>query len=68
MLNSEAKCATTHNSIRTVMAGDTLPLMRHRMYDHSNSQIRIARFNRLNVSLDLELGNKIRFPHLGRAS
>jgi Contractile injection system tube protein len=50
---------------RTVAAGDTLPLMCHRIYQDSKYYVEIARVNGLTSFRDLEPGRQIFFPPLG---
>ena len=50
---------------RTVAAGDTLPLMCHRIYQDSKYYIDVARVNGLTSFRDLEPGRQIFFPPLG---
>jgi len=50
---------------RTVTAGDTLPLMCHRIYQDSRYYIDVARVNGLTSFRDLKPGRQILFPPLG---
>ena len=50
---------------RTVAAGDTLPLMCHRIYQDSKYYIDVARVNGITSFRDLEPGRQILFPPLG---
>jgi Contractile injection system tube protein len=50
---------------RTVVAGDTLPLLCFQIYQDSKYYFEIARFNRLNDFRNLEPGREILFPPLG---
>jgi Contractile injection system tube protein len=50
---------------RTVAAGDTLPLMCHRIYQDSKYYIDVAKVNGLTSFRDLEPGRQILFPPLG---
>lgn len=50
--------------IRTVLKGDTLPLMCYREYGDSKYYFEVARFNGLTDLKKLEPGTKIYFPHL----
>jgi hypothetical protein len=50
---------------RTVTAGDTLPLMCHRIYQDSKYYIDVAKVNGLTSFRDLEPGRQILFPPLG---
>ena len=50
---------------RTVNAGDTLPLMCHRIYQDSKYYIEIARVNDLLDFRNLEPGRRVFFPPLG---
>ena len=48
--------------MRTVQAGDTLPLMCFRIYGDSNYYIQIARFNGLADFRQLKVGSEVQFP------
>lgn len=50
---------------RTVAAGDTLPVMCHRIYQDSKYYVDVARVNGLTSFRDLEPGRQILFPPLG---
>ncbi len=50
--------------VREVKAGDTLPLMAHRVYDDISLYIRVARANRLNSLRRPAEGRTLRFPPL----
>jgi nucleoid-associated protein YgaU len=50
---------------RTVAAGDSLPLMCHRIYRDSKYYVDVARVNRLVDFRNLEPGQRIFFPPLG---
>ncbi|NTU52241.1 MAG: LysM peptidoglycan-binding domain-containing protein [Chlorobiaceae bacterium] len=52
--------------IRTVMEGDTLPLMCYRIYGDSNYYLEVARANGLNSFRDLKTGSKIVFPPIAK--
>lgn len=53
----------THS--RIVAAGDTLPLMCHRIYQDSKHYVDVAKFNGLTSFRDLEPGRQLVFPPLG---
>lgn len=53
--------------VRTVQAGDTLPLMCFRIYGDSNYYIQIARFNGLSGFRHLKVGSQLQFPPVERA-
>ena len=48
--------------LRTVNAGDTLPLMAYRIYGDSSYYIQVAKANNLNSFLDIKPGDQIYFP------
>lgn len=48
--------------LRTVSAGDTLPLMSYRIYGDSSHYIEVARANGLSSFLDIKPGDQIYFP------
>lgn len=50
--------------IRTVMAGDTLPLMTYRIYGDPAFYVEVARVNGLNSIHDIRPGDEIYFPPL----
>jgi LysM repeat protein len=50
--------------LRTVKAGDTLPLMSHRIYGDSSHYIQVARANGLSSPMDIKPGDEIYFPPL----
>jgi nucleoid-associated protein YgaU len=50
---------------RTVVAGDTLPLMCFQIYQDSTRYLDVARHNKLNDFRNLEPGQQIFFPPLG---
>jgi nucleoid-associated protein YgaU len=50
---------------RTVVAGDTLPLLCFKIYQDSKYYIDVARANRLDSFKNLEPGRQIFFPPLG---
>jgi len=52
--------------IRTVMAGDTLPLMAFRIYGDPKYYIEVAKANGLNSFRDLKTGRQIVFPPIGK--
>ena len=50
--------------LRTVKAGDTLPLMSYRIYGDSSHYIQVAKANGLSSFLDIKPGDEIYFPPL----
>lgn len=50
----------THAEV--VVAGTTLPLMTHRVYDNSELYVHVARANDLNDLMHLAIGSEIRLP------
>lgn len=58
----ERKNSSDLTHIRTVFAGDTLPLMCHRIYGDSSFYIKVARANKLVDFRNLKPGDKIVFP------
>lgn len=48
--------------LRTVSAGDTLPLMAYRIYGDSSHYIQVAKANGLSSFLDIKPGDEIYFP------
>ncbi|ASZ12272.1 hypothetical protein KTO58_13360 [Chitinophaga pendula] len=50
--------------VRTVKAGDTLPLMAFRIYGHASWYMEVARINGLNSIHDIQPGDEIYFPPL----
>jgi nucleoid-associated protein YgaU len=48
--------------LRTVNAGDTLPLMSYRIYGDSSHYIQVAKANGLSSFLDIKPGDEIYFP------
>lgn len=50
--------------IRTVKAGDTLPVMSHRIYGDSSYYMEVARVNKLTSVHDIKPGDQIYFPPL----
>ena len=53
--------------VRTVQAGDTLPVMCDRIYGDSRFYLRIAQYNGLRTFRDLAPGTRLFFPPLGKA-
>ena len=53
--------------VRTVQAGDTLPLMCFRIYGDSNYYIQVARFNGMANFRNLKAGSTLQFPPVARA-
>jgi len=58
----ERKNSSDLTHIRTVVAGDTLPLMCHKIYRDSSYYIKVARENKLIDFRNLKPGDKIAFP------
>jgi len=54
--------------VRTVKAGDTLPLMTHRIYGDSKYYLEVARVNNITNFRKLEPGQKIFFPPIEKVS
>ncbi|HEX2580470.1 MAG TPA: hypothetical protein VHL08_00655 [Dongiaceae bacterium] len=54
--------------IRTVAAGDTLPLMCHRIYGTSAVYLEVAAVNGLTAFRDIPVGTELIFPPLAEAS
>ncbi|HVZ25607.1 MAG TPA: hypothetical protein VG842_06120 [Sediminibacterium sp.] len=52
--------------LRTVQAGDTLPLMAYQIYGDSSYYLEIARINHLNHINDIRPGDQLYFPPLKR--
>jgi nucleoid-associated protein YgaU len=52
--------------VRTVLAGDTLPMMCHRIYGDGKYYLEVARINGLDHFRTLEPGSRITFPPLAR--
>lgn len=52
--------------IRTVGAGDTLPLMAHRIYGDFSYYLEVARVNRLKNYRNLKPGTKLSFPPIDK--
>lgn len=50
--------------VRTVMEGDTLPLMAHRIYGDSKYYLEVARANKISNFRKLKVGQQIFFPPL----
>lgn len=50
--------------MRTVQAGDTLPLMTYRIYGDSSYYLEVARFNKLNSINAIKPGDQVYFPPL----
>jgi hypothetical protein len=53
--------------VRTVLAGDTLPLMTYRIYGDSSYYMEVARINSLSSIHDIKPGDQIYFPPLKKA-
>lgn len=58
----EKKNSSDLTHLRTVMAGDTLPLMCHKIYGDSSYYIKVARENKLDNFRELKPGDQIVFP------
>ena len=58
----ERKNSSDLTHLRTVLSGDNLPLMCHRIYGDSNYYIKVANFNKLENFRDLKPGDEILFP------
>lgn len=54
--------------VRTVMAGDTLPLMCHRIYGESRFYLEVAKANGLADFRNLQPGDELIFPPLEKAT
>lgn len=54
--------------VRTVIAGDTLPLMCHRIYGDSRFYLEVARINGLSDFRNLHTGDELLFPPLEKAN
>ncbi len=52
--------------LRTVTAGDTLPLMSYRIYGDSSHYLKVARANGLSSFQDIKPGDQIYFPPIKR--
>ena len=57
----EGKNSSDLTHIRTVAAGDNLPLMCYRIYGDSSFYIKVAQFNKLNDFRDIKPGDQIIF-------
>ncbi len=53
---------------RTIMEGDTLPLMSHRIYGDSKYYLEVAKANKLSNFRKLNVGDRIYFPPLAKTS
>ena len=58
----EKKNSADLTHVRTVLAGDNLPLMCYRIYGDSSYYIKVAQHNELTHFRDLKPGDKIIFP------
>lgn len=58
----EKKNSADLTHVRTVLAGDNLPLMCYRIYGDSSYYIKVAQHNELTHFRDLKPGDKIVFP------
>ena len=58
----ERKNSSDLTHVRTVVAGDTLPLMCHKIYRDSSYYLKVARANKLVDFRNLNPGDKIAFP------
>ncbi|MBT9314479.1 CIS tube protein [Leptothoe spongobia] len=61
-LKEEGKSSPDLTHTRTVISGDTLPLMANRIYRDPNYYIQIAQANKLNNFRKLKPGSKLNFP------
>lgn len=50
--------------IRTVQAGDTLPLMCYKIYKDASYYVQVAKSNQLNSIMDIKPGQRLYFPPL----
>ncbi|HAP59800.1 MAG TPA: hypothetical protein DCR93_09965 [Cytophagales bacterium] len=64
----ENKSSPDLTHIRTVQAGDTLPLMCHRIYGDSGYYMKVAEANQINDFRNLTPGQKIYFPPLAKTT
>lgn len=58
----ERKNSSDLTHVRTVLAGDNLPLMCHRIYGDSSYYLKVAAHNNLSNFRDLKPGEEIAFP------
>lgn len=61
-----AKKSPDMTHIRTVQAGDTLPLMTYKIYGDSSYYLEVARANGLSGMNEIKPGDKLAFPPLKR--
>jgi len=52
---------------RTVKAGDTLPLMCHRIYGDASMYLQIAKINKLLNFRNIEVGQELFFPPIDKS-
>ncbi len=64
----ENKSSPDLTHLRTVKAGDTLPLMCHRIYGHPRHYLQVAQENRLSNFRDLKPGMTLVFPPFEKRS
>ena len=66
--NEQGKNSPDLTHIRTVKAGDTLPLMTHRIYGDFSYYLEVARVNKLKDYRNLKPGTRIVFPPLDKTT
>ena len=66
--NKEKNNSPDLTHLRTVVDGDKLPLMSHRIYQEAKYYIEVARINRLFGFRNLGAGTQIRFPPLEKSA
>jgi len=64
LASQEKKSSPDMTHVKTVVAGDTLPLMCQQVYGSPSYYLQVARFNQLNKFRDLEPGSQLVFPPL----
>lgn len=65
-VNEEGKNSPDLTHVRTVRAGDTLPLMTHRIYGDFSYYLEVARVNNLKDYRNLTPGTKLFFPPIDK--
>lgn len=65
-VKEEDKSSPDLTHVRTVMAGDKLPLMTHKIYGDDSWYIQVARANNLTSFRNLKPGKEIFFPSIDR--
>lgn len=68
IIADENKASPDLTHIRTVNAGDTLPLMTYRIYGDSKYYLEVAKVNKLSSFRKLEIGQQIIFPPIQKQS